>query len=194
MKRVFTNYEKLKQYIGADGIYSRYADDELRNHLECIGSNTGWFELEIENNVYTVEVNSYEVGIEEYKYSFILNINQSFIENETKRKILKKLINKYGEIRFHLGELFRNELDTENLKDDLEEIENNTFEDIKELIISISYNKTSIELFIKEIELYGKYKEQKGKYVYIGSDNEYELNKKWAELQYKRIQKMLHEI
>ena len=77
MKRVFTNYEKLKQYIGADGIYSRYADDELRNHLESIGSNTGWFELEIENNVYTVEVNSYEVGIEEYKYSFILNINQS---------------------------------------------------------------------------------------------------------------------
>ena len=194
MKRVFDNYEKLKIYIGADGVYSVYADNQLREHLECIGSDIGYFELEIENNVYTVEVNSYEVGIEEYRYIYILNINQSFIENETKRKILKILINKYVEIKFYLGQLSRNTLNTEILKDDLREIQKNTFEDIKELVTSISYNKTSIELFIEEIKIYGKYKYQEGKYLYVGSENEYELNKKWAKLQHERIQKMLHEI
>lgn len=75
--RKFDNYEDLKKYIGADGIYSEYAETELSDYLGCIGSNTGSFELQIDDREYVITVNSYEVEEDRFKYEYeVFEISQ----------------------------------------------------------------------------------------------------------------------
>lgn len=194
MRKVFNDYEKLKKYIGADGIYSRYADEELSNHLACIGSNTGWFELEIEDNRYYIEPLSYEIGIEEYEYSFILNINMNLIDNYNKKNILKKLLIKYAEIKYMQGSLSINDEENEILKDELIEIENNTFEDIRELIIDLINNRNVKNQLLMNIKLYGKEKEKFGEYTYKGSDNEYDFSEFSFNKYFEKINRIIDEV
>lgn len=198
MQRVFSSYENLKIYIGANGIYNTYADDMLRNHLECIGSGCGSFELEIDKNIYEVTILSsrdekqFELyDIEKYNYAYILNINMNYIEHYQKVRLLKILVNKMGEVSYDIGKLIGNIMDTENYKNDLLTIKNDTIESIYEVAKSIFSLRDRLDLLLAEVKLYSTYKEREGEYLYIGSDNEYELNKKWATLQYNRIYDML---
>lgn len=201
MQRVFSSYENLKIYIGASGIYSTYADMMLKNHLECMGSGYGSFELEIDNNIYEVRVLSsrdekeFELyDIEKFNYVYILNIDMNFIEHYQKIKLLKVLINKFSEVSYDYGKLIGICEDTENYKNDLLSIKNDTMESIFEVAKSILSFRDRLELFLAEIELYGRYREYEGEYEYIGSDNEYELNKRWAQLQYNKIYNMIGEL
>lgn len=72
MNKVFTNYDDLKIYIGADGIYSTYAEDELSNYLGCVGSNIGSFKLEIDDKKYEITVSSKENENGNFMYKYIV--------------------------------------------------------------------------------------------------------------------------
>lgn len=68
--KVFTDYKELEKYVGADGVYSRYLDEEINNHLACIGSNVGSVEIEIDGREYNISIFSEETteGNFEYRY------------------------------------------------------------------------------------------------------------------------------
>lgn len=198
MQRVFSSYENLKIYIGASGVYSEYADDMLRNHLECMGSGCGSYLLEIDKNIYEVTILSsrdekeFELyDIEKFNYAYILNMNMNFLEHNRKIKLLKILVNKISEVSYDIGKLIGCELETENYKNDLLTIKNDTMESIFEVAESFSSLREKLDLFLAEIKMYSIYREREGEYEYIGSDNEYELNKRWAQLQYNKIYDML---
>lgn len=72
MNKVFTNYDDLKKYIGADGIYSTYAEEELANYLGCVGSNIGSFPLEIDSKKYEITVSSKENEDGNFMYKYIV--------------------------------------------------------------------------------------------------------------------------
>ena len=201
MQRVFSTYENLKIYIGASGIYNTYADDMLKNHLECMGSGCGSFELEIDKNIYEVRVLSsrdekeFEMyDIEKFNYVYILNMNMCFIEHYQKVRLLKILINKLSEVSYDYGKLIGKFEDTENYKNDLLSIKNDTIESIFEVAKSILSFRDRLDLFMADVKTYSRYREYEGEYEYIGSDNEYEMNKRWGQLQYNKIYNMIKEL
>lgn len=75
--KTFNNYEDLLNNIGVTfSSHNKYANEELNNFLECIGSTEegeqieGYFNLEIEGNSYDIAVTHIIKDDEEIEYKY----------------------------------------------------------------------------------------------------------------------------
>lgn len=71
--KVFKDYNDLKESIGATGQLGTYADTELSDFLDCVGSNENCnFELTIEGKEYSISVTSNEIDEDTFDYEYTL--------------------------------------------------------------------------------------------------------------------------